>query len=74
MVEFKRDGVRNALTRGLTPGQVVSDLGVGHSTLGKWVRAFPKETKVPAQDAKRLRKKERLCNENRMLREGRGLE
>ena len=37
--EFKRDAVRIALTSGLTRRQVASDLGIGLSTLGKWVRA-----------------------------------
>ena len=35
--EFKRDAVRIALTSGLTRRQVASDLGVGLSTLGKWI-------------------------------------
>lgn len=49
--EFKRDAVRIALTSGLTRRQVASDLGIGLSTLGKWVRAVSEEAKVPAQDA-----------------------
>ncbi len=64
---FKRDAVGIALTSGLTRRQVASDLGVGHSTLGKWVRAISEEAKVPAQDAELLREKERLRKENRML-------
>ena len=49
--EFKRDAVRIALTSGLTRRQVASDLGIGLSTLGKWVRAVSEEAKVPAQDS-----------------------
>ena len=45
--EFKRDAVRIALTSGLTRRQVASDLGIGLSTLGKWVRAVSEEAKVP---------------------------
>ena len=66
--EFKRDAVRIALTSGLTRRQVASDLGVGHSTLGKWVRAFSEGAKVPAQDAELLRENERLRKANRILR------
>ena len=69
--EFKRDAVRIAQTSGLTMRQVASDLGIGLSTLGKWVRAVPEEAKVPAQDAELLRENERLRKENRILREER---
>ncbi len=69
--EFKRDAVRIALTSGLTRRQVASDLGIGLSTLGKWVRAVSEEVKVPAQDAELLRENERLRKENRILREER---
>jgi len=67
--EFKRDAVRIALTSGLTRRQVASDLGVGRSTLGKWVRAISKEADVPEQNADLLRENERLRKENRILRD-----
>jgi transposase len=67
--EFKRDAVRIAPTSGLTQRQVASDLGIGRSTLGKWVRAVSEEAKVPAQDAELLRENERLRKENRILRD-----
>ena len=69
--EFKRDAVRIAQASGLTRRQVAPDLGIGHSTLGKWVRVFSEEAKVPAQDAELLRENERLRKENRILREER---
>ena len=37
--EFRRDAVRIALTSGLSRRQVADDLGVGLSTLNKWVTA-----------------------------------
>ena len=49
--------------------QVTSDLGIGHSALGKWVRVFSEEAKVPAQDAELLQENERLRKENRILRD-----
>jgi transposase len=36
-VEFKREAVRLALTSGLTRKQISADLGMGFSTLNKWV-------------------------------------
>jgi transposase len=38
--EFKMYPARIALTSGLTHRQVSADLGVGISTLTKWVKAF----------------------------------
>lgn len=35
--EFKQEAVRIALTSGLPRARVASDLGVGKSTLNKWV-------------------------------------
>ncbi|MFT7026953.1 MAG: transposase, partial [Paracoccaceae bacterium] len=69
--EFQRDAVRISLTSGLTMRQVASDLGIGLSTLGKWVRAISEEAKAPAQDAGLLRETERLRKENHILKEGR---
>lgn len=69
--EFKRDAVRIALTSGLTRRQVASDLGVGLSTLGKWIGAISDKAQVPERDADLLRENERLRKENRILREER---
>ena len=69
--EFKRDAVRIALTSGLTQRQVASDLGVGLSTPGKWIRTMSDEAKAPERDGDLLRENERLRKENRILREER---
>jgi transposase len=65
--EFNRDAVRISLTSGLTMRQIASDLGIGLSTLGKWVRAIADEAKAPVQDAKLLRETERLRTETLIL-------
>lgn len=62
--EFRRDAVRIVLTRGSTRRQVASDLGIGLSTLGKWVWAVSEAAKVPAQDTELLPESERLRKEN----------
>ncbi len=67
--EFKRDAVRIAPTSGLTQRQVASDLGIGLSTLGKWIRANSEEARVPERDADLLRENERLRTENRILKD-----
>ena len=71
--EFKRDAVRMALTSGLTRRQVSSDLGIGLSTLNKWVTAF-RESETPSlPDSDLLRELERLRQENRLLKEERDI-
>jgi transposase len=55
---FKRDAVHIALSNGLTRRQVGSDLGIGLSTLSKWVRAVSEVHRVgivPAWIASQLR-------------------
>ena len=66
---FTRDAVRIAPTRGLTRRQVASDLGVGLSTLNKWVKAISDETGPPDPDQNLLQENERLRRENRILKD-----
>jgi len=69
--EFRRDAVRIATTSGLTRPQVASDLGVGLSTLNKWVQKHRHDDLMsgPHDDVKkensRLRKEVRLLKEER---------
>ena len=69
--EFKQEAVRIALTSGLPRRRVVSDLGVGLSTLGKWVSQYRPSDLVAAPQADLARENERLCLENRILKEER---
>jgi len=67
--EFRRDAVRIALTSGLTRKQVSSDLGIGMSTLNKWI-AEHRDTDVVSQGDRDLaRENELLRRENRILKD-----
>ncbi|MDA9823710.1 transposase, partial [Paracoccaceae bacterium] len=48
--EFRQDAVRIALTSGLTRKQVADDLGVGVSTLKKWITAYRDTDVVSKED------------------------
>ena len=69
--EFRRDAVRIATTSGLTRPQIASDLGVGLSTLNKWVQKHQHDDLMsgPHEDVEkenaRLRKEVRLLREER---------
>ena len=69
--KFRADAVRVALTSGLTRKQVASDLGVGLSTLNKWVTARRDTEVVSDKDLDLARENERLRRENRILKEER---
>ena len=71
--EFKRDAVRIATTSGQTRRQVASDLGIGLSSLNKWVKMVSDEAGPPDLDQNLLRENERLRRENRILKEEREL-
>ena len=71
--EFRKDAVRIALTSGLTRRQVADDLGVGLSTLNKWVTAHRATDVVSPEDRELARENERLRRENRILKEERDI-
>ena len=72
--EFRADAVRLALTSGLTRKQVASDLGVGLSTLNKWVTADRDTEVVSEKDLDLARENERLRRENRILKKERDIQ
>ena len=69
--EFRREAVRLALTSGLTHKQIAADLGIGYSTLSKWVSqdrdndlmSGPHEDQ--GKEISRLRKEVRILREER---------
>ena len=69
--EFRKEAVRIALTSGLSRRQVADDLGVGFSTLNKWVSAHRGTDVVSAEDHELARENERLRREVRILKEER---
>jgi transposase len=69
--EFKQEAVRIAVTSGLSRRRVAADLGVGLSTLGKWVSQYrPADMSISPQ-ADLAKENEQLRRENRILKEER---
>lgn len=71
--EFRREAVHIALTSGLTRRQVASDLGVGFSTLSKWIQKSKPEDMPPSADLDLVKENDRLRKENRLLKEERDI-
>lgn len=71
--EFKQEAVRIALTSGLPRERVAADLGIGKSTLGKWVAQYRPTDPMAAPPADLARENERLRVENRVLKEERDI-
>lgn len=69
--EFRREAVRIALTSGLTRRQVATDLGVGLSTLSKWIQCSRPADMPPTGEIDLAKENERLRKENRLLLEER---
>ena len=71
--EFRKDAERIALTSGLTRKQVADDLGVGMSTLNKWITAHRYTNVVSIEDLDLAKENDRLRRENRILKEERDI-
>ena len=71
--EFRQDAVRIALTSGLTRKQVADDLGVGMSTLNKWITAHRDTDVVSKEDLDLAKENDRLRREIRILKEERDI-
>lgn len=69
--EFKRDAVRMALTSGLPRKELAEDLGVGFSTLNKWVKLYGGSDTVPEKEAEPIKEIDRLRRELRIVTEER---
>jgi len=71
--EFRREAVRIALTSGLTRRQVAADLGVGFSTLSKWIQLGRRDEILSAPQEDLAKENDRLRREVRLLKEERDL-
>jgi len=71
--DFKREGVRLALSSGLSRKRVASDLGIGLSTLGKWISAYRTDEQPDLPPTDLLKEVEQLRRENRILKEERDI-
>mgnify|MGYP001166708211 FL=1 len=71
--DFKREAVRLALSSGLSRKQVAADLGIGLSTLGKWIATHRTEERPDLPSADLLKEVEQLRRENRVLKEERDI-
>jgi len=71
--EFRQEAVRIALTSGLTREQVASDLGIGLSTLNKWVTTHRDTGDFSTEDQELARENDRLRREIRILKEERDI-
>lgn len=71
--EFQREAVRIALTSGLPRKRVAADLGIGLSTLTRWVSVHRREDLPASPDTDLARENEQLRRENRILKEERDI-
>ena len=69
--DFRQDAVRIWLTSGLTRKQVADDLGIGMSTLNKWITAHRDTDLVSKKDLDLAKENDLLRREVRLLREER---
>ncbi len=71
--EFRSEAVRIALTSGLSRRQDAADLGIGFSTLSRWIQQDRRNPEKPAAQSELEREVARLRKENRLLREERDI-
>jgi len=71
--EFRREAVRIALTSGLSQKQVADGIGIGLSTLNKWVAARKHDELMSEPHDGKDKELVRLRKENRILREERDI-
>ena len=71
--EFKREAVRIALSSGQKRSVVAADLGIGRSTLGRWVHDYREADLLSGPHEDMEKELRRLRRENELLRQERDL-
>ncbi len=71
--DFRKEAVRLALNSDLSQHQVADDLGIGHSTLSKWMSAFRHDDSMAGPHDDLQKELTRLRKENKILREERDI-
>jgi len=71
--EFRAEAVRIALTSGLSRKRIAEDLGVGFSTLSRWIQLDRRNPEKPTAQSDLEREVTELRKENRLLREERDI-
>ena len=71
--EFKREAVRLVQTSGRTVGEVAGDLGIGKSTLGKWLTRHREADLLSGPHDDMAKELARLRKENEILKAERDL-
>ena len=67
--EFRQDAVHIGLTSGLTQKQLADDLGIGMSTLNKWITVHRDTDLVSKKDLDLAKENDLLRREVRLLKE-----
>ncbi len=68
--EFRAEAVRVTLTSGLPQKQVAADIGVGFSTLRRWIQQDGRNPEKPTGQSNLEREIVKLRKESRVLRDG----
>lgn len=71
--EFKREAVHLALTSGRKRDEIAADLGVGKSSLSRWVSLYRHQEHSPAISDTKDQELARLRKENQILKAERDL-
>ena len=65
--EYKSDAVKMVVENGIKTSQVSKDLGIGQSTLDKWVKIYKSKTQPKAKDIDANEEIRKLKSENQKL-------